>query len=87
MTLELSGCYDQLDPSALAGMEWVVRRLHSSSKRARRLVELRRMRERGSLQVIEEQELWWHLNWADTVANKLQEELSVVKERRKHAEE
>ena len=27
MTLELSGCYDQLDLSALAGIEFVARRL------------------------------------------------------------
>ena len=62
MTLELSGCYDQLDLSALAGMELVVRR--------RRLVELRRMRVRGSLWVIKERELWWHMNWADTSQTK-----------------
>ena len=43
MTLELSGCYDQLDLSALAGMELVVRRLQLiEESKAAGLVEPRR---------------------------------------------
>ena len=53
------------DLSALAGMELVVRRLQLIEE-SKELVKPRRMRVRSSLLVIEERELWWRLNWADT---------------------
>ena len=85
MTLELSGCHDHLDLSALAGMELVVRHLQlieeskaaggaAAHEGARFFVGYRRT---GALVA---PELGRH------VANKLQEEVSVMKERRKHAE-
>ena len=86
MTLEISGCYDQLDLSALAGMELVSRRLQlieeskaaggaAAYEGAKFFVGYRRT---GALVA---PELGRH------VAHKLQEEVSVMKERRKHAEE
>ena len=86
MTLELSGCYDRLDLSALAGMELVSRRLQlieeskaaggaAAYEGAKFFVGCRRT---GALVA---PELGRH------VAHKLQEEVSVMKERRKHAEE
>ena len=86
MTLELSGYYDQLDLSALAGMELVSRRLQliEESKAARGAAAYEGAkffvgyRRTGALVA---PELGRH------VALKLQEEVSVMKERRKHAEE
>ena len=86
LTLGISGCYDQLDLSALAGMERVSRRLQlikesktadgaAAYEGAKIFVGYRR---RGALVA---PELGRH------VAHKLQEELIVMKKRRKHAEE
>ena len=85
MTLEISGCYDQLDLSALAGMKLVSRRLQlieeskaaggaAAYEGANFFVGYRRT---GALYA---PELGRH------VAHKLQEEVSVTRERRKHAE-
>ena len=86
MTLELSGCYDQLDLSGIIGIEWAARRLQlieegkaaggsAAYEGAKFFVGYRRS---GALVAPES---------GRHEANKLQEEVSVMKERRKHAEE
>ena len=86
MTLELSGCYDQLDLSALAGIELVPRRLQlveeskaaggsAACEGAKFFVGYRRS------EALVAPEL------GRRVASKLQEDVSVMKERRKHAKE
>ena len=86
MTLEISGCYDQLDLSALAGMELVSRRLQ--------LIE--KSKAAGGAAAYEGAKFFVGYQKTKTlvapelgrhVAHKLQEEVSVMKERRKHAEE
>ena len=86
MTLELSGCYDQLDLSALAGIELTVRSLQliEESEAAGGSVGFEgtklfvKYRRSGTLV---SSGLGRHLT------SKLQEEVSIMKERRKHIEE